>query len=200
MCNIQQQPEQSKVCYSMNRSFSCTEYFAQEKISSRKKKRANIYCIPWCINSAHYLISDLPKKALYVECVGDHFPLFCSLRQFSSLRFQPWLVFTFFCAVSFFIFAARLVQEPFSLALLCMKHFMMLFFLQILPAAAAAMVKSEIETKFFRPLIQFPLTPRIALWLIINVSIFGWIRWKHSLSWADMISCMCCRRKLWRKM
>lgn len=119
MCNIQQQSKQSKVCYSMNRSFSCTEYFAKEKASK------------YLLHSLMHQLCALFNLRLRKHCMNVWaitFPFFRSLRQFSSLRFQPWLVFTFLCAVSFSCFCCLFSSRTFLTGFIMHEAFYDVFF------------------------------------------------------------------------
>lgn len=108
--------EVSKVCYSMNRSFSCTEYFAQENESQKKKRPTER---SWCSAIPRYSIliplsfdfTTVSKD--WSECVGEqalwlslfspipffyseaavtrfHFPSRCFFSAASSRTFLPY--------------------------------------------------------------------------------------------------------------
>lgn len=110
--NVQPRQESnagSKVCYSMNRSFSCTEYFAQQRKRIERKEEKNAL-----LHSLMHWIFSLFNMAFqtkdWSDSVGDHswlslfaFCQFRSLHSASVTRFH-------FLLCSFF---SLLVQEPF---------------------------------------------------------------------------------------
>lgn len=135
-------------------------FFLHWILSAETSEWTNIYNIPWCINSfVRSLFNPSPlsfcpfrnlKQAAAVcrRSATVDFPffnVFVRLLIPFSAESQPWLVFTFFCAVSFH---ALLVQEPSSL-LLCTKRFS-----SLLTSSTPSVLVLCIQTKLFRPLIR----------------------------------------------
>lgn len=100
-------------------------------LSAQASEWANIYNIPWCINSffrslfnpsSPLSFARSATRSLCRRSATLDFPFFCVFVRLLipfSAKSQPWLVFTFFCAVSFH---GLLVQEP-SSWLLCTERF-----------------------------------------------------------------------------